>query len=96
MVLSQKRVGAVGDAHGDYSHRADHDHGDVHVGKHRHHCSAQRKTQCAQDVDHLYAKVVVVQVFLQQGCKRSRIKQTPAYLVSFYGIDMAVAARYAF
>lgn len=64
MVLSQKRVGAVGDAHGDYSHRADHYHGDIHVGEHGHHCSAKGKTQRAQDVDHFYAEVVVVQVFL--------------------------------
>lgn len=69
MVLSQKRVGAVGDAHRDYSHRADHYHGDVDVGEHCHHCSAERKAQRAQDVDHFDTKVVVVQVFLQQGCR---------------------------
>lgn len=68
MVLSQKRIGAVGDTHRDYSHSADHYHGDIHVGEHSHHCSPQRKTQRAQDVDHFYAKVIVVQVFLQQGC----------------------------
>lgn len=68
VVLAQKRVGAVGDTHGDDSHGADHDHGDVHVGEHGHDRSAQRKTQRAQDVDHFYTKVVVVQVFLQQGC----------------------------
>lgn len=68
MVLSQKRIGAVGDAHGDYPHSADHYHGDIHIGEYSHHCSANTETQRAQDVDHFYTKVVVVQVFLQQGC----------------------------
>lgn len=60
MVLPQEGVRAVGDTHRDYSHSADHYHGDIHVGEYSHHCGAKRETQCAQDVDHFDTKVVVV------------------------------------
>ena len=65
MVLPEKRVGAVGDTHGDNAHGADHDHGHVNVWKHGHERGSYGEPQRAQDVDHSYAKVVIVQVLLQ-------------------------------
>lgn len=72
VVLAEQGVGAVGDAHGDDAHGADHDHGHVDVGEHGHHRRAQREAQRPQHVDDPDAQVVVVQVLLQQGCGDAR------------------------
>ena len=64
VVLAQQSIGAVGDTHGDDAHGADHHHGNVDVREDRHDRSSQGEAQSTQDVDHLNAQVVVVQVFL--------------------------------
>lgn len=43
MVLSQQGVRAVGDAHGDDAHAADHHHGDVNIGKDGHDSSSCKR-----------------------------------------------------
>lgn len=64
MVLPEQGVGAVGDAHGDYAHGADHDHGDIDVGEHGHDGRADGEAQRPQHVDDPDAQIVVVQVLL--------------------------------
>lgn len=65
MILSQQSVRAVGDAHGDDSHTADHHHGDVDVGEDGHDGRTDREAQSAQNVNHLNAEVKVIQILLQ-------------------------------
>lgn len=67
MVLAEKGIGAVRDAHGDDTHAADHHHGYVDIGKDGHHRCADAEAKSAQYVDNPDAEVKVVQVFLEQS-----------------------------